>query len=69
MSRSVAAAALASAAVAVGVVAVAGVVLWADLEAAERQELAALFTSPRIGLLCLFALGLALGVEIGRAHV
>jgi len=62
MSRSVAAAALASAAVAVGVVAVAGVVLWADLEAAERQELAALFTSPRIGLLCLFALGLALGV-------
>jgi len=62
MSRAVAAAALASAAVALGVAAVAGVAFWVDLEAAERQGLAELLTSPRIGLLSLFGLGLALGV-------
>jgi DNA polymerase-3 subunit epsilon len=66
MSRAVAAAALACAAVALGLVA-AGVAVWADLGPPERQALGELVTAPRMGLLILFGLALAVGIGV-MAH-
>lgn len=45
-------------------VAAAGFVLWSDLEPAERSAIAAVLTSPRVGLLILFALALAGGLAL-----
>jgi DNA polymerase-3 subunit epsilon len=47
------------AAVALAVLVVAGIVLWSDMEATEREVAATLFTPSRVGLLVLFALALA----------
>ncbi len=62
MSRGALAAAVLPPSVALVILAVAGGVLWADLDPDDRTALAAILTPPRIGLLVLFALALAAAV-------
>ncbi len=62
MSRGALAAAVLPPSVALVILAVAGGVLWADLDPSDRAALAAILTPPRIGLLVLFALALAAAV-------
>jgi DNA polymerase III subunit epsilon len=62
VSRGALAAAVLPPSVALVILAVAGGVLWADLDPSDRAALAAILTPPRIGLLVLFALALAAAV-------